>query len=74
MDSPSQELPTNPLGTQPTPSRDMSWTQKVMKNFEQDVREQPWKQKFKDHDKGDIEEDWCNLKLPNNVQGNNMAA
>jgi hypothetical protein len=51
-----------------------TWAEKIVRAENEDKREQPWKKAFKDHDKGIVEDDWCNLKLPNGVQNNNMAA
>jgi hypothetical protein len=59
---------------QPSQHRGKGWSRNVMQLAKQDARAQPWKKSFKEHDKGEIGEDWCNLKLPHDVQGNNMAA
>ena len=50
------------------------WARMVMEKAAGDGRDQPWKRTFKDHDRNEVAEDWCNLMLPHNVQGNNMAA
>jgi len=52
----------------------VSWASKASQTAKDDKRDQPWKKAFPVADQGIVEEDFCNLKLDHDVQGNSMAA